>query len=320
LPANVEALIAFEATSREAGRLIPETKPMPPAQKVTIGSLDDEPPAALPFALFVAYDWLARAYRVRLEDVRRCTNFRLELPGQASRSIEPGVAEFSTELGPQKSKEYAVAYREQSADGQTSIDRVAHGLITEIALDSSTHVYTPTLKIDEFFSSWMLDRDYVYGRLAMATPDLEDEQGGSLPGAVDVPVDQLDATNLFSFYRSLKELEDERLKPAADKGDARTVREYLVARPDSLYQLALLLAKQATNPGVRLALLLECDRMFERWGRHLRGDGAIREQVRTVAGAARDAVRDELVAMPRVGRSANETLQWFEAKLREAWK
>ena len=320
-PINVEALIAYEVTPRQIGDIVPELEELPDEVVVSPEGINEESEEApLPFDIFVAYDWPRREYRVDLACKGSACDFSLRLPAVGQRAISPGepIVIESAE-GPTTSKSFSLWYRKDEYDSE---GQLAHGLITELGLDESDHKYTPTLKLDDFFASWFRrDPAGVLDDIASAQID-EDAEAGPLEALDDVPVDQLDATNLFDMYRALSRLEATHLVPAVEAKRQGAVREYLVTRPDSIDQLARVLERQTTNIGVRFALLLECQRLFATYGGRFLGEIGDRARAR-IDGMLEEsmaAVLAELAESKRVGPSATDTVAWFEQQLTEAWR
>ena len=322
-PVNVEAVVAYDIKPRQVSRIVPELGEMPDGVEAESEGISEDEDRPMPFVIYVTYDWTAREYRVRLTDVRGAKDFVVVLPGAGEHRIDAGDQVIRSESGPRGSRDFSVRYLYTPADGTPEAE-TAHGLITELGLDQSDHRYTPALKLEEFFASWLRpDPDDVHDKLAGKAPDDEEEDStGALEGISDAPVDQLDATNLFETYRALRELEQNHLTGEDEAEQRGLAREYLVSRPDSVDQLVRLLERQQTNRGVRLALLLECARLFKDHGGGDLGGAAERaaERIEAAVSAARAEVLDELRASERVGRSAEETLSWFERQLAEAWR
>ena len=319
-PINVEAVVSYEIRPSHVHRVIPALLPLDDLVEVLDDGINEEEDSRLPFTVFVAFDWSSREYRVSISQVGRARDFRVVLPGAGEHRIEHDKpTRITSPSGPSTSREFTVSYLPHDGAEER---RIVVGLVTEFGLDDSDHKFTPKLKLDEFFASW-------FRRNASATfdfgpaPEPEDEEaeGGALLGMTHVAADQLDATNLFDIYRAIARLEDEHLKPAAEAKDWGTVREFLVARPDSVVRFADLLEKQQTQLGVRFALLLECSRLFKTYSRKRLDERskAGRSRIAKAQAKAKREVAAELRKMDRVGKTAADTLDWFEQQLQDAW-
>lgn len=326
-PKNVEALVAYEMGRKVVRDFIPPLERLDSDEVESVDGVSEESDARPPFAIFVTYDWTARRYSIILTDEGKAEDVVVTLPGNDPLPIEPGELVLSDLIPPGASREFCVRFTLVDGEGGAK-PHTMYGLITEIGLRDSDHRYSPSLKLEDFFASWVSGNEYVYQQLVDTVPvdDLEldaDPTALLLSSWIDAPIDQLDATNLFEFYRSLKRFEVKRLKPTEDgPRSASALRDMLVTRPDSVLELARLLMRQDTNTGVRYALLLECERLFESYGKKPKGivPPEALQEVRDAVSATKMAAVSSLRDIKRVGDSAEETIAWFEEELRKGWR
>ncbi len=318
---NVEATVSYEGRPRDLSRLIPDLLPMSQDFDASTDGIHEEETARFPFSVFVAYDWPQRHYRVCIADVGAAHDFQVALPNAGEHPLAPDVVHrIPCATGPLKTRMFSVSYL--PSVGATE-RLVVHGLVTEFGLDATDHDYTPALALDDFFASWVrTDRLATFDAGPEGIDDDEEaHEAAALPGATQVATDQLDATNLFEIYRAIAKLEEEHLAPALRNKEWALLRQILVARPDSIDHFARILDKQTTQLGVRLALLLECQRLFDTYGSKRVGEAVARGAARVAeaVASARNEVLVELRRSPRVGKTAASTLAWFEQQLKEAW-
>ena len=322
-PGNVEALLSFNVTPRNANKFLPNLERQDRELQVATEGVSDES-EFVPFAIYVIYDWAKRHYIISLECDKFASDLRLSVIGSITeQALKEGRQTIPAQLGPQRSTEYRLNYLYSPAKGEAE-RRTAVGLITELSLDESDHQYSPTLTLEEFFPSWLDPNAEVTSSQGdiETLPDEENEEAAlDLSSAEKAPIDQLDATNLFEIYRALRSLETLRLQPALEETDEGLLFDLLVAHPNSIAAFVKLLERQTTNPGVKLALLLESSRLFNTYGKKLpdpthRGRVVKRHIAKSLA-AARKEVLAELPD-PDTG-TKKEMLKWFESRLGEAW-
>ena len=308
---NVESMILYKIGEEDAEPYLRELEqgelPFPNESED-----EERPPASLPVAAVVFYDWQERVYRWWIH-LRQGVNAPvLVLPGGSREKVKDDNGIVLATRPPGKGAGFTVHYRL----GEEACSFV--GRIVEINLHHSARVYGRPLAPTDIFNSWKGRRVPLLGPPTRDGSGEEDGGGEEREGSGDE--ESFNALSLYEMYRAFRDLRA-RLAEHASAEEWRAMRAQLATRSDSVIALSRLVIQDTkASETVRFLVLTEATEVLQVYLR-VAPPGAV-EHVGRWLEASRGSLLHELgddLKRYNYGGDVGCVLDWFEDRLRHAW-